>query len=270
MSWLWFALAPFVLAIATYVVWTILGEMHAHSVYLYGRAVARGPAAGAIRVRFAIQNGEDVPLCSTDADVWRLQIGIEDGARFVRNPLVYAGPRPMVGGGGEGESSFWFDFAQLGASDTWVIECDVERQARAMSLRLVELRSGQVVSRRLRRLSASLLRVDLGRGLDSEAEVRGSTFLPSAAFGFSSIGAVVLIYAGSVLIFGSDDPAAPVTSFHPLDVPILASLALLGAAIFRFVQRPAPPLIQGFQEETEVTLSSIAPPPIASDTGSRS
>jgi len=251
MTWLSLTLTPFLVAIGTLFLWTILSEMHEHTMHLYGRAISASPEQW-VRVRLAVQNGEDVPLEADDGAEWRIRITVGGDGKFSRTPKAFLGPRPLYGRTGVGLKTFEVDFDVFRASDTWVFECEVDQRATSVTLALLETRGGKVEARRLRRLSVSELTVDLGKGIASEADVRGTAFLPSAAFGISSLGTMLFTYFGVIWLSGSDTPGAPITSFHRSDWFVATAMIGIGTAMFRFVQRTAPPMIQGFSEETHI------------------
>jgi hypothetical protein len=251
MTWLSLVLTPFLVAIGTLFLWTILSEMHEHTMHLYGRAISASPEQW-VRVRLAVQNGEDVPLDAAEGGAWRIRITVGGDGKFCGPPKAFLGPRPLYGGTQDGQKTFEVDFDVFRASDTWVFECEVDQRATSVTLQLLETRDRKVEPRRLRRLSVSELTVDLNKGVASEADVRGAAFLPSAAFGTSSLGTLVFIYFGVIRLFGSDAPGAAITSLHQSDWFVAAVMVCIGIAMFRFVQRTAPPMIQGFSEETHI------------------
>lgn len=249
MNWYLVLGSPFILALVAWMIWEMLSQMNEHTVYLYARSSA--PDAHGVKVRLAIQNGEDVPLRTESGMRWRVQIRAEpEGGALTERPLVFLGPRHLQNGLKDGNREFWLEFEELPANDTWIFDCHLDARAHSLALSLHETRAGAPVHRRLRPVSVSALRIDVRR---EHWVLNGSTVLPSWSFAAVTIGLVVMLYFGIVLFCSYQWPSWFLTPLSwRRDLGIAVALAICGVGLLKLVQRAAPPIIQGYLRPSEL------------------
>jgi len=236
-GWIVVGLRALLFLIPPSILFWLMSEITAHSLYLYGQRTQDGPR-GQSTYRFAVQNNEDVALSEHTLSI---EILDEDG-RFEDGPCVYLGCNGFEPFMDPDHRRWSMTFRELPAYDTWTIDCTMNALAKTVRLEVGEDAT---------RLAGNTL--ELAAGQQSVLVGRTATEWWWAA-GAVSLGLVVYTFS-TFLYRGFENGDWWFVS------AIVAFTLLLHWSGRLFSPRLAPPVTQGYWNgvRTPFTSEAVAP-----------